>query len=69
MKVADGFLTSNSYFYIQPSVGIRIPINDTNPRQAVDIGVHYRVMTSEYWDSWQYTAAINGLGVNLSYEW
>lgn len=69
VKIRDGYLTDKNYFYMQPAVGMRIPIRKTKPKQAVDIGVHYRLMTSDYWDQWQYTAAINGLGVNISYEW
>ena len=69
VKIHDGYLTQREYFFLQPSVGVRIPINTTNPRQAIDIGMHYRLMTSEYWSTWQYTAAINGLGLNVSFEW
>lgn len=69
VQVADGFFTNRSYFYLQPAVGVRIPINRTKPRQAVDIGLHYRLMTADYWAGWQRNAAINGLGLNISYEW
>lgn len=69
VKVRDGYLTDRQYFYFQPAVGVRIPVNTSKPRQAIDVGVHYRLMTSNYWDNWQYNATINGLGVNISYEW
>lgn len=69
VKVRDGYLSNRSYFYLQPAVGVRVPINTTNPRQAIDIGLHYRLMTSDYWNNWQYNATINGLGINISYEW
>lgn len=69
VKVRDGYLTNREYFYFQPAVGVRVPINSTNPRQALDVGIHYRLMTSNYWNNWQYNATINGLGVNISYEW
>ncbi len=69
VKIHDGYLSQREYFFFQPSIGIRIPISSTRPKQAVDIGMHYRLTTSEYWSTWQYTAAINGLGVNLSFEW
>ena len=69
IQIKDGYLTSKEYFYFQPAFGVRFPINITNPKQAIDIGIHYRLMTSNYWSSWQYNAAINGLGLNLSFEW
>lgn len=69
IKIRNGYLTNQNYFYFQPAVGVRVPINSTNPRQALDIGLHYRLMTSNYWSNWQYNATINGLGVNISYEW
>ncbi len=69
IQIRDGYLTSKEYFYFQPTFGVRFPINITNPKQAINVGVHYRLMTSNYWSSWQYNAAINGLGLNLSFEW
>lgn len=69
VKIRDGYLTSRNYFYLQPAFGVRIPINRTKPRQALDVGLHYRLMTSDYWSSWQHNASVNGLGVNISYEW
>ena len=69
IRIRDGYLTNQSYFYFQPAVGVRIPVNRTKPRQAIDIGLHYRLMTSDYWSNWQHDATINGLGVNISYEW
>ena len=69
VKIKNGYLTNNSYFYLQPSVGIRIPVSITKPRQAVNVGLHYRLMTSDYWCGWEHNAVINGLGANISYEW
>lgn len=69
VRIADGYLTNREYFYLQPAVGVRVPVNRTKPRQAVDFGIHYRLMTGRYWSGWQHDAAINGLGLNISYEW
>lgn len=69
IKIRDGYLTNQNYFYLQPALGVRIPVNRTKPRQAVDVGIHYRLMTSNYWSNWQYNATINGIGLNISYEW
>lgn len=69
VQIRDGYLTNRNYFYFQPAFGLRIPVNSTNPRQAIDIGIHYRLMTSDYWSTWQHDATINGLGLNITYEW
>lgn len=69
VKIRDGYLSDRNYFYLQPAVGVRIPVSRTHPRQALDVGLHYRLMTSDYWSNWQYNAAINGIGLNISYEW
>lgn len=70
VQIRDGYLTNQNYFYFQPAIGLRIPVNKTRPRQALDIGIHYRLMTSDYWGgTWQKNAYINGLGLNVSYEW
>lgn len=69
IKIRDGYLTNQTYFYFQPAIGFRIPTCKTRPRQALDVGVHYRLMTSDYWCNWQRNASINGFGLNISYEW
>lgn len=69
VKIRNGYLTSNSYFFLQPAVGVRIPINSNNLRQAVNIGLHYRLLTSDYWGGYQSDIVLNGLGVNVSFEW
>ncbi len=69
VKIDNGYLTNQNYFYLQPSIGMRIPVSITKPRQAVNVGLHYRLMTSDYWSGWQHNAVINGLGANISYEW
>lgn len=69
IKIRDGYLSNREYFYFQPAIGVRVPVSSTKPRQALDIGIHYRLMTSNYWNNWQYNATINGLGVNIGFEW
>lgn len=69
VKIRDGYLTNTNYFYLQPSVGVRVPVNRTHPRQAVNIGVHYRLITSDYWSGYQATVPLNGAGLNVSFEW
>ena len=69
VRIRNGYLTNTSYFYLQPSLGVRIPTNPQNPKQAFNIGVHYRLVTSDYWSGYQSNIVLNGVGVNVSYEW
>ena len=69
ISIGDGYLTNQQYFYLRPSIGIRIPTNSQNPRQAVNIGINYRLLTSNYWNSRSRNVTLNGLGASLSYEW
>ncbi|MCM1369344.1 MAG: hypothetical protein NC204_03120 [Candidatus Amulumruptor caecigallinarius] len=69
VQIRDGYLTNRSYFYTQPAIGVRIPVSNDTPKKAIDIGIHYRLMASDYWANWQHNATINGIGVNIVYEW
>lgn len=69
IEIGDGYLTNQEYFYLRPSMGLRIPTNMQNPKQAFDIGVTYKLLTSNYWNSWSRNVTLNGLGVTLGYEW
>lgn len=69
VKIRNGYLTNNSYFYLQPAIGLRIPVNSNDSRKAVNIGLHYKLITADYWGGWQSHIVQNGLGANLSFEW
>lgn len=69
IEIGDGYLTNQQYFYLRPSIGIRIPTNSNNPKQAFDIGINYKLLTSNYWNSWSRNITLNGIGVNVAYEW
>lgn len=69
IEIGDGYLTNQEYFYLRPSLGVRIPTNSQNPKQAFNIGVSYKLLTSNYWNSWSRSVTLNGLGVNIGYEW
>ena len=69
IRIGDGYLTNRQYFYLRPSIGLRIPTNKNNPKQAIDLGVSYKLLTSNYWNSWNRNVTLNGLGVTLAYEW
>lgn len=69
VKIRNGYLTNTSYFYMQPSLGVRIPVNGNNSKNAVNVGLHYRLITSDYWSGYQSSIVLNGLGLNVGYEW
>lgn len=70
LRMADGFMTNTTQFFFRPTVGVRIPVSATSPRQAVNVGVTYQMLTSNnnyYWRSNSLT--LNNLGVSIAYEW
>lgn len=69
IQIDNGYLTNQQYFYLKPSVGVRIPTNSNNSKQAFNVGITYQMMTSNYWSSWDRNVYLNGLGINASYEW
>ena len=70
LEAGDGYLTSRQYFYLKPSLGVRIPTNSKNPKQAFNVGVTYQLLTSNYWYYYgNGSATINALGVVAAYEW
>lgn len=69
IRIDNGYLTNNEYFYLKPSMGVRIPTNKNNPTQAFNIGVTYQLLTSDYWYYSKSDITLNALGVQLSYEW
>lgn len=69
ISIGDGYLTNQQYFYLRPSIGLRIPTNSKNPIQAIDIAVSYRLLTSNYWSSWDRNVTLNGLGASVAFEW
>lgn len=69
LRIGNGYLSSQQYFYLRPSLGVRIPVNKQNTKQAVNIGASYQLLTSNYWNSYYSNITVNGLGVDVSYEW
>lgn len=71
LRLQHGCMTGDAQFYLKPSLGVRIPVNSRNPRQAVNIGLAYQLITSDnnysYWNN--NTLTLNGLGVSIAYEW
>lgn len=69
IAIGNGYLTNQEYFYLRPSIGVRIPTNSSNPKQAFDIGISYKLLTSNYWNRWSRDITLNSLGATIAYEW
>lgn len=69
IAIGDGYLTNQEYFFLNPSIGIRIPINSNKPKQAFDIGVSYKLLTSNYWYRNPSNITLQGLGAVVGFEW
>lgn len=69
LEIGDGYMTNSECFYLRPSVGIRIPVSSTNTKQAVNVGVSYQLTTSNYWYYHTSKSTLNGIGVNIGFEW
>lgn len=68
LAVGDGFITNREYFYLKPSLGVRIPVNKTG-KQAVDVGVTYQLLTSNYWYNYAGNATLSSIGATIAFEW
>lgn len=68
LAVADGFITNREYFYLKPSLGVRIPVSKSG-KQAVDIGLSYQLLTSNYWYYSSGSSTLNSLGATATFEW
>lgn len=69
IRINNGYLTNNEYFYLSPTIGVRIPVNKEKPRQAVNIGLSYQLLTSNYWTGYSNSVTLNSLGLSASFEW
>lgn len=73
LELNSGSLSTRTQFLLRPSIGVRIPTNSQNPKQAFDIGVTYQLITANnswgYWNNSYYDTTINSLGVSVGYEW
>lgn len=69
IAIGDGYLTNREYFFLDPSIGVRIPCNKKNSKQAIDIGVKYKLLTSNYWYNYNNNITLQSLGAFLAFEW
>lgn len=68
VAVGNGYITNQEYFYLKPSLGVRMPLGETG-KQAINFGVTYQLLTSNYWNRYSSHTTLNGLGANVSFEW
>lgn len=69
LRINNGYLTDRQFFYLKPTIGVRIPTNPQNSRQAFNVGISYQLLTSDYWRSYETNGTLSGLGISASYEW
>lgn len=69
VAIGDGYLTSREYFFLDPSIGIRIPVNRQKPKQAFNAGVKYKLITSNYWYQANNNITLQSLGLFIAFEW
>ena len=70
LRMNSGYMTSDAQFFVKPTVGVRVPVNPKNPRQAFNIGLTYQLLTSNgeyYWRNG--SISLNNFGVTIGYEW
>lgn len=73
LELNNGSLSTRTQFLLRPSVGVRIPTSSRAPKQAVNLGVTYQLITANnswgYWNNSPYDTTLNSLGLTVGYEW
>lgn len=70
LEFDNGYLSNNGQFYLRPSLGLRFPVNSSNSKQAIDLGITYQLVTSANNYTWSgRTITLNALGLTIAYEW
>lgn len=70
LALANGTMGGGAQFYLKPSVGVRIPISASNPRQAVNVGITYQLITSNsFYTAGNGRTSLNGFGATIAFEW
>ncbi|MDE6298206.1 MAG: hypothetical protein K2M10_00970 [Muribaculaceae bacterium] len=73
LRINDKVLTTNAKFILRPSIGVRIPTNSNNLKQAVNIGLTYQLLTANnswyYYGNSRYDTTLSSIGASISYEW
>lgn len=69
IQIGDGYLTNSECFYLKPSIGMRIPVSNSNPKQAFTVAATYQLLTSNYWYHSSNDITLSSFGVTLGFEW
>ena len=70
LNLYNGTMGHGAQFFLQPSIGMRIPINASNKRQAINLGATYRLITSNNNYSWNSNSlSLNNFGLSIGFEW
>ena len=61
---------NGAQFYFKPSLGVRVPLSSKNPKQAVNFGVTYQLLTSDNNYSWYgNSVTLSSFGATIGFEW
>lgn len=67
VQIDEAYISRSECFYLRPTVGVRIPVSKSNPKFAVNFGLSYQLITTEYWSN--RNIALNSLGLSAGFEW
>ena len=67
----NGFIYEDECLYFRPSLSLRIPVNKGNSKQAINIGVTYQLIMTEYSGNrgWDDDKCFNNVGAIIGFEW
>lgn len=68
-RVGTGYITNRESFYLKPSLGISIPVSKSHPARAVNIGLTYQLVTTNWWNVGDRNISLNSIGGSVSFEW
>ena len=69
IAIKDGFITDKTFFYLNPAIGISIPVSSEYTKRAIDISLTKKLLTSSYWYRQNNNITLQLLGLNVAYEW
>lgn len=69
IPIGDGYLTNREYFFLDPALGLRIPVSKKNPKLAFDFGIKYKLLTCNYWYKSNNNITLQSLGGFIGFEW
>lgn len=67
IQINDGYIGQSECFYLRPTIGVRLPVSKANPKLAVNLGLSYQLLTTQYWGG--SNIALNSLGLTAGFEW